>query len=216
MPIVFDDPPRHKPYIWPSWLTGLLAGEDHCWWRAWAKANYRVTKLPETKDREDFFKEYTEKHDAITNRRAEELRQLGWKVYVEDEAQFKMVGSSADVSGKPDIVATRDRTALVVDAKSGKRRSSDHYQVLIYMLGLMLTWLRDKVDEVQGEVEYSDGRVPVRPLGPVEKEQIVEAIKKLTGPEPDPVPSAWECKYCDVAKCPVRYKSADGDASEYF
>ena len=213
----FDDPPRHKPYIWPSWFTKLLSGEDHCWWRAWTKTNYKVTKLPETKDRKDFFREYTEKHDAITVRRAEELRQLGCTVYVEDEAQFKMVGSAADVAGKPDIAAVRDRTLLVVDAKSGKKRSSDHYQVLIYMFALPLTWLRDKVDEVKGEVEYTDGPVPVRPLGPVEKDQILEAIKKLTGSEPDPIPSVWECKYCDVAKCPVRYKSnTEGNVSEYF
>ena len=214
----FNDPPRPKPYIWPSWLTRLLSGEDLCWWKAWAKANFKVTKTPDDPDREDFFKEWNEKHDAITKRRADEFRAQGYDVRIEEEGQFKLRGVGADVAGKPDIVAIKDRHAIVTDAKSGKKRDSDHWQVLIYLFALPLTWGRGLFDDIRGEVEYTDGTVQVRVLGPVERQQIVDAIKKVTGPAPDAAPSAQECKYCDVAKCPVRFVAppSDGDASRYF
>ena len=28
------------PYIWPTWLTALLAGESSCEWRAWFHAQH--------------------------------------------------------------------------------------------------------------------------------------------------------------------------------
>jgi hypothetical protein len=107
-------------------------------------------------------------------------------------------------------------SALGVDAKSGKKRESDHWQVLIYMFALPLSWL-GKAVVLAGGVEYPDGMVPVRALGDLERERIAATIRRVTALEaPDATPSAQECKYCDVAKCPVRYSASAGDAREYF
>jgi hypothetical protein len=66
-------------------------------------------------------------------------------------------------------------------------------------------------------VEYGSSRVPVRPLGLLEKERIVATIRMLAGPRPlEATPSAQECRYCDVARCPVRYSAPQGDATAYF
>jgi CRISPR/Cas system-associated exonuclease Cas4 (RecB family) len=209
------DTPRKRPYIWVSWLTKLLSGEDKCWWRAWYKAHYKYEKLADDADRADFFREWTAKHDAITQRRAAELKKDGWVTRCEEDAEFKLNGASADVAGKPDLVGLRDGEALVIDAKSGRRRASDHWQVLIYMFALPISWLKGVT--IRGEVEYQDGTVLVRALDRPEREAIIQAIKTIGGPdEPARVPSTMECKYCDVAACPDRRQASTGDASRFF
>lgn len=215
---VKDNSPRRRPYVYVTWITKLLAGENKCWWAAWFKVNHNYEKTPDDKDREAFFREWTEKHDAIVNAHAEALKAQGFAVKLEKDAAFIAQGASADVSGKPDLVALKDGTAVVIDGKSGRRRQSDHWQVLIYLLLLPLSWLRGH--KLHGQVLYSDGPVEVRPLGPVEREAIVNAIKRVSdrSVEPPREPSANECRYCDVAACLSRYKdeTPTGDASGLF
>jgi CRISPR/Cas system-associated exonuclease Cas4 (RecB family) len=229
------EPLRKRPYVWPTWVTKLLAGEDRCWWKAWYKATHKYEKRPDEacdacragagdpctdaeNCRVDFFRRFNERHDGIVNARAEKLREAGWDVRVEDQGAAKISGRSADVSVKPDLVAINPAGtgALVVDAKSGKRRESDHWQVLMYMFALPLSWLGRDVP-LAGSVEYPDGLVPVRALGDLERERIVATIQRVTATQaPDATPSPQECKFCDVLKCPVRYSAPEGDAREFF
>jgi len=201
-----------------TWLTKLIAGENKCWYAGWFKARHDYAKTPDDPDREAFFAEWTAKHDAMVNAQAERFKALGYAVKLEDDGAFYAHGAAADVSGKPDIVAMRDNVAVVVDGKAGRRRKSDHWQVLIYMLLLPLTWLQGY--KIEGEVLYGDERVPVRPLGPAEREAIVNAIKRVSAPEAPPaVPSTSECRYCDVAACTYRKvweAPTDGDATRLF
>ena len=38
---------RDSPYIWVTWLTKLLVGENYCEWAGWFKAHYeRYDKVP--------------------------------------------------------------------------------------------------------------------------------------------------------------------------
>lgn len=209
------DKARPRPYIWVSWITKLLAGENKCWWAAWYKAHHKYDRTADDADRADFFKEWTEKHDAITARVAQSFRDAGYVVRVEEEAAFKLQGKAADVAGKPDLVAIKDGEAEVVDAKSGRRRASDHWQVLIYLFALPLSWLQNV--HARGIVAYADGEEMVRPLGTRERDAIVGAIRRVSADEePEPVPSAHECRHCDVAACTARLKTSDGDATRYF
>jgi hypothetical protein len=208
---------RPKPYIWASWLTKLLAGEDSCWWKSWYRAHYKYTKTPDDADRADFFREWTRKHDAIVQRRATELRGQGYVVRVEEDASFKLHGGAADVAGKPDLVALKDSAALVVDAKSGRRRSSDHWQVLLYLFALPVSWLSAPEIKLRGEVAYADADEPVRALKVPERDAILNAIRRVSAPTPPPqVPSAHECARCDVAACAKRHAVPTGDASKWF
>ena len=209
-----EDKLRKRPYVWTSWLTKLLAGEDRCWWKAWYKSHYKAAKL-EDEDRADFFAEWTKKHDVLTARKAAAFRNEGYVTRVESQAEFKLVGKVADLAGKPDLVAIKDGRAIVVDAKSGKKRSSDHWQVLVYLFGLPLAWTGDLA--LEGALEYPDGEEEVRPLGKREREAIVAAVVKVSGDDvPEHAPSPNECKYCDVAACEERYASPEGDASRFF
>jgi CRISPR/Cas system-associated exonuclease Cas4 (RecB family) len=232
---VISEPRRKKPYVWVSWLTKLLSGEERCWYRLWYKAHFKYEKVadpaceackdggtggpcedPET-CRVSFFRSYNEKHDAITNRREAELKAEGYVTRKEKDAEFKLQGKSADVAGKPDLVGVQGQEVLVIDAKSGRRRDSDHWQVLIYMFGLPLSWLGGEF-KLRGEVAYKDGNVAVQSLTTASRNRIVAAVNRASEPEPPAAaPSAQECKYCDVAACEYRYKAeAAGDASRYF
>jgi len=216
---MMNDRPRARCYVWATWLTKLLAGEDRCWWKAWYKTHYRYDKVPDDPERAAFFREWTAKHDALVQKRAAELRAADWVVKVEDEGQFKVCGDAADLAGKPDIVAMReDEGVLVIDAKAGRRRDSDHWQVLVYAWSLARSWLKGQ--RIRGEVQYSDGVRAVRELGERESAEIVAAMKKITGPEsPSAEPSRNECRYCDVQHCTSRWADEtdhDGDAGGAF
>jgi CRISPR/Cas system-associated exonuclease Cas4 (RecB family) len=212
-----NNPVRKRPYVWVSWITKLLSGEDRCWWKAWYKARHKYAKVPDDPGREEFFAEWTATHDAIVEKRAARLRDAGWVVRCEEDAEFKLAGAGADLAGKPDLVAVRDGMALVIDAKSGKRRRSDHWQVLVYLFGLGLSWCKGL--SLEGEVAYRDGEEPVEELTHQKKQAIAEAVRAVSSDsEPARAPSARECRYCDVAACPDRVTQQDsrGDARAYF
>ena len=215
------DKKRHKGYIWVTWLTKLLAGEDKCWYRGWYKTKHKYDKRPDEPGREDFFLEWNKKHDKLVNDHVDVLRlNKDVVVRVEEEGAFKLIGKKADLAGKPDIVSLSSDEALVIDGKSGKKRKSDHWQVLIYMFALPLSWLQGTKLRIKGEVLYPDGTVPVRPLGDAERNEIVAAINRLTTDEaPKASPSMNECRYCDLAACQFRMETpvaVEGDATRFF
>jgi len=37
---------RPAPYVWVTWITKLLAGETHCTWSVWLRANYKTAPMP--------------------------------------------------------------------------------------------------------------------------------------------------------------------------
>lgn len=208
---------RRKPYVWASWITKLIAGEEKCWFKAWYKALHRYEKLLDP-ERESFLAQWTKTHDAMTKKRAARMKADDWVVKAEDEGQFTLSGKNADLGGKPDIVGIRDGQALIIDEKSGKRRESDRWQVTIYMFALPLSWLPKDL-KVAGEVEYKDGIEQVERLTDARVDRIAQAMKRITDRENPPraVPSARECERCDVAACTERYvKPTPGDARRFF
>ena len=210
------DAERPRAYVYPTWITKQLAGENKCWYQPWYKAHFRYKKLPDNPDRADFFRDYTERHDTIVRHRVMDLKLQGYTVKVEDEGSFRVKGQAGDISGKPDIVAMKDDVAVVIDAKSGKPRQSDHWQVLLYMMLLPLDWLKGFA-KVRGEVEYKDGTADVRPIEAREREEIGEALRRVMGPEaPTAVPSAGDCKFCDIERCQFRFQSTEGSAEGLF
>jgi len=214
------DAKRPRPYTWCTWLTKLIAGEDRCWYKSWFKTNYKYEKTPDDPDREAFFREWTSKHDKLVNRRADALREKGYVIRLEDEGAFKLIGAKGDLAGKPDIVAIGDDHAIIIDGKSGKKRKSDHIQVLLYLFALPLSWMKGTQLKLSGEVEYMDGSEPVKPLDTESRNKIVNAINKLMNDvPPEASPSANECKWCDIANCEYRAKDTsvpEGDASRFF
>jgi hypothetical protein len=202
--------PRKTPYVWPTWITKLLAHENHCAWAAWFQAHYQqYEKAPS-----DFpMEQWRADHNQMVEEQATALRAGGYMVYVEDENSFKLQGKNGGtLSGKPDLVAVRDGQAIVIDCKTGQRRASDQQQVLIYMWALPLYFPRYKAVAMTGRVQYRDDKMD---LGPdtVDAQFITKLrhiMERVTGSSaPARTPSLQECRFCNLTQkdCPDRMES---------
>ena len=198
---------RREPYLWPTWITKILAGEQSCEWAAWFKAHFQdYQKAPRDGD----LVGWTARHTELLQKRAAELRKDGYEVFVEDQNKFTLKGKSCTIGGKPDIVAIKDEIdangrvvedIVVVDAKGGKARDSDHFQVLIYMMILPLTHPRCLGKAVRGEIQYMSERIDIDTLPNRQREMIIATIERIASSTPAVLaPSFRECRFCDLTK----------------
>lgn len=198
-----DSRRKGKPYVWVTWIVGLLAGTSKCEWAAWFKAHFRYAKREQDGD----LAEWKEQHDAMVRARVKRMLADGYEVTVEDENAIKIDGETAILAAKPDIVGMKDRKLLVVDEKSGAERESDRWQVIVYMLGLRRQYARLNLAEVAGEVEYRARSIsiPASEINPKNQARIGEIMRVVAGElEPPRTPSASECQFCDIDSCPER------------
>lgn len=209
---------RPWPYVWTTWITGLLSGVDKCHWKIWLKAHYYLPKQEEDPERKGFLSKWIKDHDAMTRKRVASLKQEGYSVFVEDENSFVLRGEVANLAGKPDIIALNkeEKTGLIIDEKAGKQKEQYIWQVLIYMFAKDFTF-PDYV--LSGEIEYKDERIPIHPrqLNTDNKRRIGGMMRIVGGDEePERVPSRFECEYCDIIGCPDRYEAKETDATAHF
>jgi hypothetical protein len=191
------------PFVWPTWLTGLLSGDKQCTWASWYRAHFKYEKRPD----ESFdFAAWSAAHQRLVNKRHAELEADGWTVTVEGQNDFRLKGQTALLSGKPDLVAVRGGEKKVIDCKTGKPRKSDWWQVLIYMTAIPRS--RQDLSGLAGEVCYEDRRIDIQPeeLTGERQDAIFALLRRLGSDErPRHVPSRFECQFCDVADCTERY-----------
>lgn len=197
---------RDNPYVWASWISKLMAGENQCKWAAWFHAHYKADKVPS-----DFNSAtWTAEHNQLLQNRKKALQAEGFTVYVEDQNSFRLVSKSGiTVSGKADIVAIKEDEAYVEDCKTGNPKHSDHMQVLIYMLALPRAAPHCGGKSFEGRVVYKDSvvDVPSAKINESLKVLFKETVRDVGGSEPlEKVPSWNECRYCDITKvdCPER------------
>lgn len=225
-----------KPYIWVTWITGLLAGDKHCQWAAWfaSRYNYKAHERDDAFDMELWKLE----HNAMVQDRVRLLEAAGWTCYIEGQNAFKLVGKAATYSGKMDIVAVKrahagevdgpDWFIKIIDCKSGKPRDADTWQVFSYEFAFRLADMGHRYGlstadrcEFQLEVEYkTQSRViPAHAYNQAIAEHIIKQIQ-LTGGKDEPrrVPSYEECRFCDIGPkdCPVRKEPAPETTTEAF
>ena len=206
---------RAEPYIWVTWVVGLLAGDDNCHWSAWFKGHFKHT--PVNKD-DGPLKKWKNDHANMVSDRVALLRKQGYTVYMEDQNKFNLKGKTGiTLGGTPDIVAVNTEHVLVVDCKSGKRRDKDYWQVVIYML--MLPHTHEEVKKLDpkrpiiGQVQYRDGILKIGAEEAIDVADVVtKQIQESGGVEqPKRVASKRECKFCNIGRvdCPVRIDEAD-------
>jgi len=202
--------PRSAPYVWVTWLSRQLAGEESCHWKLWFRAHHTYDKAPGDFD----LARWTADHTQLLQARAAELRDQGYAVFVEDQNAFRLKGGNgATLAGKADIVAIRRDEAVVVDCKTGKERNSDKLQVLVYMLALPLNVSHCRGLRLGGEVRYREAAVAIAPREVDDgfRAMVKQAMDLAAAPEPpEPTPSAGECRFCDItaADCPMRVEAA--------
>jgi hypothetical protein len=79
--------PREVPYLWLTWLPRLIAGEDHCFWKAWFKCHF--TGYEKVEDDKFQLGAWASDHAVMVYERAKALRPAGYTVTVEGENQFR-------------------------------------------------------------------------------------------------------------------------------
>jgi len=176
---------RDKVFVWPSWISKLVAGEDHCFWKYWFKCHFTYDKLSG-----DFnLAKWNIAHTQLLRSRVDALERLGFTVFIEDQNSFRLEIKAGNyihhepkyygelilklkndiiISGKADIVAIGEDEdehisgkmhpiALVEDCKTGSCKTSDHVQVALYMMLLPKAIEKYKELKFNGCIVYKNG-----------------------------------------------------------
>lgn len=190
------------PFVWCTWLSGVLAGDRQCLWAPWFRSHFRFDKRPDSTFN---LAAWSAEHNALVDIRRQELEAEGWTVTIENENAFRWHGKTAILAGKPDLIARRPGEFLVVDGKTGQQRNSDWWQVLIYLVALPPVF---GAGHWRGEVLYKNQhRVAIEPeeLTPERREQIFARLRTCgSSDRPAKTPSVTECRFCDItaSDCP--------------
>jgi len=214
--------PRTAPYVWVTWITKLLAGEQSCKFHLWFRSNHLgYSKVPNTFN----LSKWCEDHTELIEKRKTELEDQGYEVFLEDQNSFCLEGKSgAKISGKADIVAVRGDDMLVIDCKTGQQRSSDATQVKIYMWALPRANNIHKGRKLRGEIQYRDTAVAIpntavndeflKRVSDVMRITTLEVEKDQQDIEKLVCASFGECNFCDLtsADCPSRINKNKNEA----
>jgi hypothetical protein len=198
---------RTDPYIWVTWLSKLLVGDNSCEWASWFRAHFRdFQKVPSDFDTFSWQIDHTD----LLNEVRVDLEAEGHTVTTEQQNLFRLRGSSGiTVGGRPDLIAVSGESGAIFEVKTGEPRAADAAQVLIYMFAVPLAFPQYRQVEFRGEVAYRDHRVPVpsTAMDDAFKTGLVEIIRRVGAEAPTrKVPSAAECRFCDITSedCPER------------
>ncbi len=202
---------RDNLYVWVTWLKGLMSGDDQCEWQIWYKVhNQDYAKIPQDFDSVS----WNLKHTKLLRATRMKWDDGPWHMTTERQNSFNIdwpskAESEAVVSGKPDLIARAGdgSFAFIIDAKTGKPRTADRVQVLLYMY--LYPWgIGDKA-EFAGELQYltHEDRIPASMLTDEFKDTFDYWMDIIVSEkEPEAIPSKQECDWCDIADCPVRFK----------
>jgi hypothetical protein len=203
---------RKSPYIWVTWLSKVMAGEQACLWASWFKTHHQNFQKAES----DFnLARWNLEHTRLLVRTRTDLTARRAEVRVESQNSFQYRhASGAVLAGKPDIVAIEGMELIVNDCKTGKPKMSDQLQVQIYMHVLPVCFPDLALYTIRGRVVYPNHSVEIAPCavdaGFVDH---LDYFIELVGGEDQPfkTPSASECRFCDItaADCPARASQAE-------
>lgn len=210
---------RPEPYVWVSWITKLLAGEASCVWSAWVRAHFQTAKAQNGVD----LGTWQMDHSAMVRKAAAEYEEDEYEVFAEDQNSFNLKGKSGTLAGKPDVIAVKDTSGWVTDAKTGMPKASDRIQVMLYMWALPQTNPAFSGVRFDGRIVYKAGYsiVPADEVDAPFVKQVGELMRVVCGnEEPRKAPSFRECKFCPISSddCPERIDAAkvyEGQTDEF-
>lgn len=194
-----------------------MSGERYCKFNLFYKMNYFTPKVDAD------LGDWVERHTRLIKNILEEYESSGGTIKIESENYFNVKSKSGVmIGGQCDIVIGEDtqfsNDGLVIDAKTGKQRGKDRSQVMLYMA--LLPHVKDCTQITKtpfGEVRYSHGSAhEIKPeeINDQFKLDLSKLLKIATSDLPEPSPSVFECKYCDLYDiCPHKITELD-EASE--
>lgn len=194
--------PRRSLYTYATWLSKAIAGEHGCLYAGWFKSHFKVISKKDIN-----LDAWTSEHTAMVHDVVSEYRAAGYDVYVEGQNELRVLGRrGAVLVGKPDIVAIKGGTAIVVDCKTGNPRTSDSLQVRLYM-HLLAEWSTHPArgcQRILGEVRYKPDKGDTLRLPHAAADGVAELMRRYMGvfhapTPPEASPSFNECRFCDLA-----------------
>ncbi len=201
------------PYIWVTWLTKLLVGENSCEWAAWFKTQHEGgtwERIASTFD----LASWQMNHTALLNEERLRWEERQYTVFTEKQNGFSLKGKTATLGGRPDLIARNGDAGTIIDVKTGNPNPSHSIQVILYMYAVPKALGQYRGVAFDGQVAYSDHVVNI-PASAVDErfvENLSRLILRLSSPEAARrVPSHMECGFCEIpsAICPDR---ATGDS----
>ena len=213
---------RDIPYIWVTWLTKLLVGENSCEWAAWFRANHEGKSYDKAPSNFDAT-EWQLKHTELLTQVLAEIERDGRTVFTEGQNSFNLKGRTAILGGKPDLITVSGDLGTVLDAKTGEPSPSHHVQVMLYMYAVPRALHQYRGVTFEGKVIYPDHQdhIPSTAVDDTFINNFSNLIQRLASPNPArKVPSGMECKFCNitVADCPDRIEATDiniGDTEDF-
>lgn len=189
---------RKQPYIWVTWLSKVMAGEQACLWASWFKAHFQNYEKAGDFD----LVKWNIEHTRLLTATRMELARKPIQVRVEDQNSFCFEHHRrVFIAGRPDILAVEDRTATVLDCKTGRPKTSDEVQVQICMYLLPLCFPELTRYTLQGMVVYPKHRVeiPATAVNARFKENLDYFVKLIAAKAPPmKAPSLGACRFCDI------------------
>jgi len=192
---------RDGLFVWITWLSKVMAGEQSCLWASWFKTHFKnYEKAPS-----DFnLVQWTMQHTRLVYELHAERKQADREVFLEGANEIRYeVKPNVILVGKPDVIAITAAGPVIFDVKTGKERMSDQVQVMLYMYLLPLSSPRYLNSKPSGCVVYSHRRLQI-PSTSVDNSFVrnfEHFIDILTSDSPAVrVPRKNECRFCEITR----------------
>ena len=211
---------RNFPYVWVTWVSKLMSGEDFCEWAHWFKANHEGNSYDKVPS--DFnTARWQLVHTELVNKTRHEYESIGYKVSVQHQNLLKLKGNSALLSGIPDLLAVKDTDVVVMDVKTGQPSPTHAIQVMTYMYAVSKSNVVSITPEVSGKLVYQDHVVDIPALAVDEEfiSRLAKVILDLCKVDPPiKTPSVRECGFCNITSndCSARIENDSTETSLYL
>lgn len=188
-----------------------MAGDTSCYWAPWFRSNYKDwDRAPDDFD----LSNYQIAHSRLLSELRGELKGSCDLLTQEQQNAFYWKRSSGlTVGGTPDLVAVDGSAACVYDAKTGRPRVSDKFQVMLYMRCLPEAKPEFQGKTMRGRLVYEDRHTveisDMEIVGEFESHLTYFLNLLDTDVPADKVPSVAECRFCNIGKrdCPDRMET---------
>ena len=131
-------------------------------------------------------------------RLAQEYEERGYTVTVENQNEFRTSLAGATISGRMNLVDTRDQELVIIDAKTAKPSEAHVIQLMLYMLFLQLQGTHAQGMTIRGQVYYAEDHTVTVAAGATGKE-FKKLVEGLIGLVLQPQMVAWVSDAPEIA-----------------
>jgi CRISPR/Cas system-associated exonuclease Cas4 (RecB family) len=205
-PFGFEE--KSEPGAWITWLAAPLSDAGSCRLPLHQQSKFVVPK----DDSGDAMGSWATTHSGLIELLVQRLQERGRTAEVERSISV-VSRSGVEVSGKMDLFSPEQNgeSALILDAKTGRRRDSHRAQLLVYQALVAASPEFATTQPPAGGLAYGDAseireriNIPAAEADPAFKQRLAGLLEMVAsdGPAPDPVPGS-ACRFCRLASlCP--------------